>query len=119
MGPSFFLHCIEEFLKSDPNCVFLVTSDDIQWCKSNIIHEKVIFPSIVAPDAEPAVTDFILMTQTNATIYDYGSFAFWGAVLSGGQTMLADGYSSKLHPILAAVKKHPPPGWSLVDVSKL
>ena len=59
------------------------------------------------------------MFQTNHTIYDYGSFAFWGAVLAGGRVMLADGYSAKLHPILAAVKKMPPAGWTTVDVSKL
>ena len=36
--------------------------------------------------------DFLLLTQANHTIYDYGSFGFWGAVLAGGTTMLADGY---------------------------
>ena len=38
------------------------------------------------------VIDFLLLTQANHTIYDYGSFGFWGAVLAGGTTMLADGY---------------------------
>ena len=38
------------------------------------------------------VIDFLLLTQANHTIYDYGSFGFWGAVLAGGATMLADGY---------------------------
>ena len=38
------------------------------------------------------VMDFLLLTQANHTIYDYGSFGFWGAVLAGGTTMLADGY---------------------------
>ena len=38
------------------------------------------------------VIDFLLLTQAHHTIYDYGSFGFWGAVLAGGTTMLADGY---------------------------
>ena len=38
------------------------------------------------------VIDFLVLTQANHTIYDYGSFGFWGAVLAGGTTMLADGY---------------------------
>ena len=38
--------------------------------------------------------DFQFLTQANHTIYDYGSFGFWGAVLAGGTTMLADGYRS-------------------------
>ena len=114
----FFLYCIDQFLKEDPNSVFIVTSDDIAWCKENIKHDRVIFPNIIS-SADPTVTDFVIMTQTNHTIYDYGSFAFWGAVLSGGKTMVAEGYSPKLHPILRAVKKYPPPGWTTVDVRKL
>ncbi len=41
--------------------------------------EKVIM------DNEPdrVVEDFILLTQMNRTVYDYGSFGFWSAVLSG------------------------------------
>ena len=38
------------------------------------------------------VIDFLLLTQAHHTIYAYGSFGFWGAVLAGGTTMLADGY---------------------------
>ena len=38
------------------------------------------------------VLDIILLIQANHTIYDYGSFGFWGAVLAGGKTMVADGY---------------------------
>ena len=40
------------------------------------------------------MVDFQFLTQANHTIYDYGSFGFWGAVLAGGTTMLADGYRS-------------------------
>ena len=37
------------------------------------------------------------LVQANHTIYDYGSFGFWGAVLAGdglagGSVMVADGY---------------------------
>ena len=68
---------------------------------------------------DSAVTDFILLTQANHSIYDYGSFAFWGAVLAGGKTILADGYSQKTHPILAAVKKFPPNHWKTKNVKTL
>ena len=118
VNENYFFHCIEKFLKEDPNSIFLVTSDDIRWCKEHLKHEKVVFPHLLSL-ADPIVTDFILMTQVNHTIYDYGSFAFWGAVLAGGTTFVADGYSSRLHPMLAAIKKHKPRGWNTVDVRKL
>ena len=77
------------------------------------------------------VIDFLVLTQANHTIYDYGSFGFWVAVLAGGTTMLADGYrlenhrkflfeelfcSKRPHPILAAIRKKPPEGWTRVNV---
>ena len=77
------------------------------------------------------VMDFLVLTQANHTIYDYGSFGFWVAVLAGGTTMLADGYrfenhrkfsfeelfcSKRPHPILAAIRKKPPEGWTRVNV---
>jgi hypothetical protein len=41
--------------------------------------EKVIMDT----DPDRVVEDFILLTQMNRTVYDYGSFGFWSAVLSG------------------------------------
>ena len=118
VNENYFFHCIEKFLKEDSNSIFLVTSDDIGWCREHLQHDKVFFPQLLS-SADPIVTDFMLMTQVNHTIYDYGSFAFWGAVLAGGRTFVADGYSSTLHPMLAAIKKHKPRGWKTVDVRKL
>ena len=53
--------------------------------------EDVVFAESSGGD-DPVVMDFLLLTQANHTIYDYGSFGFWGAVLAGGTTMVADGY---------------------------
>ena len=115
----FFNHCMNAFRAENPNTVFLVTSDDIPWCKENLIGDDVVFPDIGGEDNDPIVTDFMILTQANHSIYDYGSFGFWGAALAGGRVMVADGYSDKTHPILAAIRKAQPPGWTRVDVSKL
>ena len=115
----FFIFCIEEFLREDPGSVFLVTSDDIDWCKDHLIHERILFPNFPSTSLPPAVVDFTLLTQTNHSIYDYGSFAFWGAVLAGGRTMLAGGYSEVNHSILVSLNKHPIQDWTVVDVKSI
>ena len=119
VGAQFFLDAIQEFERWDPSSVFLVTSDDLEWCRENILHPRVIFPSLSQASDDPTVTDFILLTQTNHSIYDYGSFAFWGAVLAGGQTIVADGYSQRVHPVLSAIKKFPPNNWKTKNVKTL
>ena len=60
--------------------------------REHLVGEDVVFPELSAGGDDPVVMDFLLLTQANHTIYDYGSFGFWGAVLAGGTTMLADGY---------------------------
>ena len=72
----------------------IVTSDDIIWCKENLRHERVLFPDI-STQSDPAVTDFTLITQTNHTIYDYGSFAFWAAMIAG---ICKDKMNATLYP---------------------
>ena len=63
--------------------------------REHLSGEDVVFPELSGgPDSDPAIMDLLLLTQANHTIYDYGSFGFWGAVLAGGTTMLADGYRS-------------------------
>ena len=119
VGAQFFLEAIKEFERLDSSSVFLVTSDDLDWCRKNLIHPRVIFPNLSSPSEDPAVSDFILLTQTNHSIYDYGSFAFWGAVLAGGQTIVADGYSQRIHPVLSAIKKFPPNHWKTKNVKTL
>ena len=119
VGKDFFLQTIQDFLTEDPSCLFLVTSDDLDWCRENLKHPRLVFPDLPSSSVDPVVRDFILMTQTNHSIYDYGSFAFWGAVLAGGKTVLAEGYSQRTHPILAAIQKFPPNHWKTRNVKTL
>ena len=55
--------------------------------------EDVVFPEMSwGPENDLVMMDLLVLSQANHTVYDYGSFGFWGAVLAGGTTMLADGY---------------------------
>ena len=119
VGKEFFLQTIQDFLTEDPSCLFLVTSDDLDWCRENLKHPRLVFPDLPSSSVDPVVRDFILMTQTNHSIYDYGSFAFWGAVLAGGRTRLAGNYSRLSHSVLLSLNKHPIPDWTVVDVRSI
>lgn len=70
---SIFLYCIEEFLRDHPNSIFLVTSDDVKWCKEHLKHDKVVFPELRS-DHDLMVTDFVLMTYVfDLYFYQVGS----------------------------------------------
>jgi len=113
----YFIYAMNLFRSRYKNVKFFVTSDDLPWCKEKFNTQDVVFPVINKGRNNSIEQDFIFLTQMNKTIYDYGSFGFWAAVLAGGDTMLADNYSKKLHPLLAAIKENPPDNWNTLDVN--
>ena len=119
----FFHFCLGEFLKKYPDSVFIVISDNILWSRQHLKHERIMFPDMKSNIAKD-VLDLTLLTQVNHSIYDYGGLGFWGAVMAGGETMLADKYYNPSDPtfrddILTALQHNTPADWNLVDVTDI
>lgn len=57
--------------------LFLVFSDDIEWCKENIKKENVIFV-----EGQSDIYDLILMSKCSHNIIANSSFSWWGAWLN-------------------------------------
>ncbi|XP_023328002.1 galactoside 2-alpha-L-fucosyltransferase 2 [Eurytemora carolleeae] len=117
---NYFKYAFEQFRKKYEEPIFVVLSDDRKWCMTHLkdMGSDVVFPVLKTDLVEPAVQDFVLLVQTNHTIFDYGSFGFLSSLLAGGDTMYATGYSVKKHPILQALHKAAPWNWEHVDVSQ-
>jgi galactoside 2-L-fucosyltransferase 1/2 len=65
--------------------IFLIVSDEPEWCRENLLDNDDVVMATKSPEH-----DFALLAMSNHTIIDYGSFGFWGAVLSslrGGHTI--------------------------------
>lgn len=77
--------------------VFVVASDDPEWCIqqfSRIPSERFLFTNSHIHRAEiepysPTSFDLCVLSHCNHSIYDYGTFAFWGAYLAGGFVVAA------------------------------
>ncbi|XP_059468995.1 galactoside 2-alpha-L-fucosyltransferase SEC1-like [Neocloeon triangulifer] len=69
--------------------LFLVVSDDISWCETNLRFEDVR----VVTNSSPA-HDLALLCMSDHTIVDYGTFGFWGAFMSEGHTVSLGVYKS-------------------------
>ena len=70
-------------------------------------------------EEEEAAMDLTLLGRCNHSIYDMGSYGFWGTALAGGDAIVADGYSKFDHPLLNAIREHPPDRWTLLNVTSL
>lgn len=62
--------------------IYIVVSDDMAWCKSNLVSKKY---SIEFSHAyNQATVDLAIMASCNHTIFTVGSFGWWAAYLAGG-----------------------------------
>ena len=63
--------------------MFLVLSEDLKWCKDNLVplNKNVVLVS----EKESVVDDLALLTMGNHTIMSIGTYGLWGAILSGGE----------------------------------
>ena len=98
----FFRHSMEglrEKYNSDSReVVFIVTSDNIAWTKTQLGNYSDTFFSgdfITAPASGPTSlgVDLALLSLANHTIMDYGTFGLWGGLLAGGNIIAPTGYT--------------------------
>jgi len=77
--------------------VFVVTSDDPAWCREHLSGGDV---HVLADAQASAAEDLALLAACNHSVYDYGTFGFFGAFLAGGDLVTADGNSEAEHELV-------------------
>ncbi|XP_006897389.1 PREDICTED: galactoside 2-alpha-L-fucosyltransferase 2-like [Elephantulus edwardii] len=91
--PGYLQRALDWFRARHRDCVFVVTSDDMAWCRRHINASlgDVVFAG-KGLQGSPA-RDFALLTQCNHTIMTIGTFGFWAAYLAGGDTVYLDNFT--------------------------
>jgi galactoside 2-L-fucosyltransferase 1/2 len=81
--PDFFLRQMNLLRNKYKSIMFVVVSDDPEWCDRELHGDDVV----VMRNNPPAL-DLAFMAACNHSIIDYGTFGMWGAILSGGDTFV-------------------------------
>ncbi|XP_017772297.1 PREDICTED: galactoside 2-alpha-L-fucosyltransferase 2-like isoform X2 [Nicrophorus vespilloides] len=85
-SPAFFHTAMDIFEGRYERVLFVVVSDDPAWCHDNLnMRPNVFVSSRTIPNA-PAL-DLAILASCNHSIFDYGTFGIWGAILAGGDTI--------------------------------
>ncbi|XP_037084139.1 galactoside alpha-(1,2)-fucosyltransferase 1-like isoform X2 [Pollicipes pollicipes] len=101
---SFYTSAMALCRKRYTNTVFIVTSDDLHWCREHLLADDVYVigdSRAVTPGPE---LDLALLAACNHTVFDYGTYGFFGAFLAGGDMILADGFSELEHEIVTELR---------------
>lgn len=75
-GKNYYKRAIQIVQKRNTECHFLIISDDIEWCKKNII-----MPNVTYVEDEPPIIDLYLASYCQHHIISNSSFAWWGCYL--------------------------------------
>ena len=100
VGPDYFKSALQVFRRTLQNPIFIVVSDDIPWARRHISGSDVFFPEPHQHHSTMAKTkadrdtfdvgaDLALLAACNHSIVTYGTFGLWGALLSGGVTIMS------------------------------
>ena len=98
----FFRHSMEimrqKYNSASREVVFIVTSDNIAWTKSQLGNSSDTYFSrdfLRCPPSGPTSlgVDLAVLSLANHTIMDYGTFGLWAGLLAGGTIIAPTGYT--------------------------
>lgn len=89
VGPTYFEGALKLMRNTLEDPVFMVVSDDIPWAKKHIAGEDVFYSTSGTNSSLSVGADLALLASCNHTIITYGTFGLWGALLSGGATIMS------------------------------
>uniref|UniRef100_T1JBK5 L-Fucosyltransferase n=1 Tax=Strigamia maritima TaxID=126957 RepID=T1JBK5_STRMM len=88
----FFTQAMNYFRRKFKNCLFIVCSDDLKWCKKNIDNSLGDVHFCWNGNSTTPGRDMALLTQCNHSIITVGTFGFWSAYLTGGEVVYLNNY---------------------------
>jgi len=79
--PSYFIHAMEYFRQEYNRVQFIVTSDDLAWCKENILDEHIEFST------HNYTMDLAILSLSDHIIISLGTYSWWAGWLCKGTTI--------------------------------
>ncbi|XP_034939205.1 galactoside 2-alpha-L-fucosyltransferase 2-like isoform X2 [Chelonus insularis] len=86
--PRYYLSAIDYFEKKYNNVIFIVASDNIEWCKYHLKSKKYKTEFVSDTEARGPGKDLAVLAACNHTIIDYGTYGSFAAILAAGETIV-------------------------------
>lgn len=91
---------MKEILNYPENILFIMSSDDLYWCKKHFSDNPNIYFTNKHKSHPPAL-DMAILSSCHHSIITYGTFGLWSAILAGGEVILADGFSENKYTAIS------------------
>ncbi|KAF0292284.1 Galactoside 2-alpha-L-fucosyltransferase 1 [Amphibalanus amphitrite] len=97
VGADFLERALALMRSRHRDALFVVISDDPEWCRREMVTRTGATDVVVAGDGQQLHPggDLAMLTACNHSIITHGTFGFWGAYLGGGEVIKPTGYGRK------------------------
>ncbi|XP_018316424.1 galactoside 2-alpha-L-fucosyltransferase 3 [Mycetomoellerius zeteki] len=85
---SYYLSAMDYFAGKYSNVIFVITSDNIAWCKYNLRSKRHRISFVSENDGKGPGKDLAVLSACNHSIIDYGTYGSFGAILAAGETVV-------------------------------
>lgn len=111
----YYKKAINKILESVDNPVFIVFSDDPDWCKSYLKQFNVNYKIVDWNKGQDSYQDMFLMSQCKNNIIANSTFSWWGAWLNQneGKMVIAPSEWTKKHSMSYTL-----PNWSYINLKQ-
>lgn len=82
----FYLAGMAHFEKKYEEVIFIIVSDDPIFCHLHFNRKSNVYITSKMQPNSPSL-DLAILASCNHSIFDYGTFGEWGAILAGGETV--------------------------------
>lgn len=85
---SYYLSAMNYFADKYSDVIFIITSDNITWCKYNLRSARYHINYVSDNDGKGPGKDLAILAACNHSIIDYGTYGSFGAILAAGETVV-------------------------------
>ena len=98
--PDYFNRSMAYYSACHPRVLFVVLSNDMRWCRRNVVGDHVIYSTRKSP-----VDDMAIASQCDHAIITVGSFGWWVAWFAGGVTITQNNFPTPNSPLLHRLRR--------------
>jgi len=98
--PDYFNRSMAYYSACHPRVLFVVLSNDVRWCRRNVVGDHVVYSTRKSPTVDMAVASLC-----DHAIITIGSFSWWAAWFAGGVTVTQKNFPTPKSPLLLKLSR--------------
>lgn len=89
----FLANATDYFREKYADAIFVVASDDLDWCVKNINNSRKDVYFVGNNDIKDPIWDLAILANCNHSIITIGTYGYWSAYLAGGEVVYLHNYT--------------------------